>query len=427
MDQVKLQADLAIIGDGIASLALAYLAAQRDIRVAILGKNFKGTTYSATGLIAPRPDYILSDAELVQRTAFECLRWLRLFHPQILKPHRFLIPLVSELPYSLRSFRALLSQYDQITKSRSTGLGNHFLISQSALAKMEPNLRKDNINGAIVFGEWTVDPAVLLKKLGWENSVYTDLVRSFQIEDLGELKINNGLIEEVEATGTDGNRIKVSNDRGPLLVVNATGPWMKDACARLGVPINYQLRVGIQMEVPGQYFQSGIVTFGSDGKYLICLQKKDVLQVGPTNYNFSGHPDNFIPSDKEIGYLKTALCNILENKQLPSYSFFKHGFRVKPTIIDTNRPVIWSHNDAGLANLYSLHPGKMALALLAGDEMLDRAINDGWLARPKMVAGSRIHLDGNRKNFNEIKLLLLKVRSLVKFCLFYLKFLLKAP
>ena len=413
MEYKKLQTDLVIIGDGVAALALAYLAAQREIRTVILGKGLPGTTHSATGLIAPRPDYLISDEELVQRTAFECSRWVKLFYPQILKPQRFLIPIGPELPYSVRTFRSLLKRYDEIAKIRLTGLGNHFIISQTHLEKMEPNFRKNNINGAIAFGEWTVDPAVLLKKLGWETSIYTDFVKRFKINDFKEFKIHGGLIEEVIALDATGNMvIKISNDRGPLVVVNATGPWIKDVCARLGICIDYQLKTGVQLEIPGWYFQSGVVTFGSDGKYLVCLQKKGVLQVGPTNSDLSGHPDSFTPSDKETEYLTTALRNILEDKRLPPHSFLKHGFRVKATAVDTNRPVIWNHSKAGLSNMYSLHPGKISLALLAGDEMLDKVISDGWLAKPRIFMGNPICLDGCQKFRNEIKLLFLKIQSL---------------
>lgn len=427
MNKTNLQADIVIIGDGVASLALAYLAAQRDIRTVILGKNFKGTTYSATGWIAPRPDYLLADEELVRRTAFECSRWLKIFYPQILEGKLNLIPIGPETPHGVGPFHALFTRYDELAKVRSGNFGNHFFVNRAVLEKMEPNLRRKNIEGAIAIREWTVNPAVLMQKLGWETSIYTDLVKRFEVEDFQEFKIRGDLIEEVLAISAANTHVKVSNDRGPLLVVNATGPWIKDVCVRLGVPIDYQLRAGVQMEFPGNFFQNNIVTFGGDGKYVACLQKKDVLQVGPTNYEFSGHPDNFIPSDRETKYLTAALRNILEDKQLPPHSFLKHGFRVKPTAIDTNRPVIWNHGNAGLHNLYSLHPGKMALALLAGDEMLDRAILDGWLTKPRVIIAHRLHLDGNRKLFNEAKLIFLKIISWMKTGFFYLKFIIKTP
>ncbi len=424
MEYEKLQTDIVIIGDGVASLALAYLAAQRDIRTVILGKNFKGTTYSATGWIAPRPDYLLADEELVRRTSYECSRWLKIFHPQILKGMLNLIPIGPETPYGLTAFHALFSRYDELARIRSGDFEKHFFINREVLEKMEPNLRKKNITGALAVREWTVDPAVLMTELEREALFYTGIVRRVEIEDIESVKICNGVIEEVSVLKAT-SCVRVSNDRGPLLVVNATGPWMKDVCARLGVLINYQLRAGVQMEIPGYFFRNNIITFGSDGKYIACLQKKDVLQVGPTNSDFSDHPDDFSPSGEDIGYLRKTLANILEDDRIPKPAAIRWGFRVKPTAIDTNRPIIWNHGNAGLANLYSLHPGKMALALLAGDEMLDRAIADGWLRKYRVFTDKPIYLDGNRKIFNEVKLFLLKMRSLIRLGLFCLKYLCK--
>ena len=427
MEKISFKADLVIIGDGIASLALALLATQRGIRTVILGKKFKGTTYSATGWIAPRPDYLLADEELVKRTAFECSRWVKMFSPQIMEGRLNLIPIGPETPHSIRSFNALFTRYDELAEVRSTNFEKHFFISPTVLEKMEPNLRRKNMEGAIAIHEWTVNPATLMRKLDQEISNYPNLLKRFEIEDFQEFKVGSGsLIKEITAIDNTGKLIKISNDRGPLLIVNATGPWIKDVCARLGIIVDYQLRVGVQVEIPGYFFQNNIITFGNDGKYIACLQKRGLLQVGPTNSNFTDHPDNFFPSEKDTNYLTETLQNLLEDKRIPSYSFLKHGFRVKPTIIDTNRPIIWNHGKDGIHNLYSLHPGKMALALLAGDEMLDRAISDGWLVKNKTLAESPVYLDGNRKVFNEAKLFLLKIRSLLKFGLFYFKFLCKS-
>lgn len=426
MDIIK--ADLVVIGDGVAGLSLAHRASQKpgNIRTIILGKNFKGTTYSATGLIAPRPDYLLLDHELVGRTSFECLVWRRLFYPEILTPQTFLIPLGPEMPHSKEAFEILLQYYDSVTLPRQLfGVGKHFRVSKSELREMEPGLKK-SFTGAIGLKEWTVDPTRLMNKLLSEISQESRQVVKYEIEDLKDFRVKNNLIEEIVAIDSLGNLVRVTSDRGPLTVVNTAGPWMKDVCANLGVSIDYDLRVGMQMEIPGRYFNSGIITFDSKGKYLICLQKDNRLQMGPTNSKFSGHPDNFQPDEKEADNLRSTLATLLADKKLPSYHYLKVGFRVKPTWVDTNRPIIWNHGDAGLANFYSLHPGKMALALLAGEEMLERANNDDRLpVFPKIAAPNQfpkpVHLDGNRKIVNEIRLLFFKGVSLIKFGLFYLR------
>ena len=149
VELMDIKAKLVIIGDGIAGLSLAYIAAQRGIRAAVLGKNLKGTTHSATGLIAPRPDYLLSDSELVRQTSVECLRFAKTFGPEVLKRRQFLIPTYSGFPVNTGNLNVLLSLYDEVARSRFDNFERHDFISSSVLEKMEPNLRKNRFGGVI--------------------------------------------------------------------------------------------------------------------------------------------------------------------------------------------------------------------------------------------------------------------------------------
>ena len=243
-------------------------------------------------------------------------------------------------------------------------------------------------------------------------------------------ELSDGKIQAVSAETSNGDRIKISGNKKPLIVVNAAGPWIQDVVASLGINLNIELRLGVQMAVPGHYFQSGIITFDKNGAYCICLPRDGYVQVGPTNTVFTGQPDSIDMCSEDLNQLLRVFKSLIKlDATVEGHGFLKAGLRVKPRFGNTNRPVIWSHEKDGFANLYTLHPGKMALALLAGDEMLNRAIADGWLIVPVPMLNralspcSKIHLDGNRKIFNEIKLFLLKMRSLLKFCLFYIKFL----
>lgn len=417
-----MNARLVIIGDGIAARALAYEATQREIVTVILGKNLKGTTHSATGLIAPRPDYLISDHDLVRQTSFECLRWSEMFGPEVVRPKQFLIPLDSELPTSTANLDTLLYLYDELARSRSKNFNPHCFVSPAVLEKMEPNLRKGVLlGGAIAFTEWTVDPVVLLNQL--EKEAFLSGVRRFDVQELKSIEVKGGLITEITALLGDGHCVKINNKQGSLVVVNTTGPWIKEMCAKVGIAIDYQLKSGLQIEFPGWYFQSGIITFDKQGEYIVCLQKNGALQVGPTNSNFSGHLSNYQPSIGEISSLVSPFLNLLEEGKIPKISSMKWGFRVKPGFIDTNRPVIWRHSVDGLYNFYSMHPGKMALALRAADEMLAILVSDGWVAQPKWISLVKpIHLDGHRKLKNELKLFWLKFGSLLKLVLFYAKF-----
>lgn len=409
MSQINIQTDIVIIGDGIAALALAYVAGQNGLSSIILGKDMPGATNAATGFLAPRPDYLLQDRELVKRTAYECNRWMQVFYPQIIKPELFLIPIGPELPKSAGKFEALLDFYDRETKSRLSNLpSGYFKIGQTMLEIREPNLRKNHFNGALALWELTVDPSILLKNL-YEITPNTNKIL---INKISGYALENSCIKEIFAEYGNGKIVMLHNTEKPMLIVNATGPWIPDIWKLFNISLPMKLKAGVQAQVPGRYFKSGIITFGPDKKYIVCLQKNNYVQVGPTN------------GMEDIGYLNSVFAGII-NGSAPTAQFLKSGSRVKAFTIDTQRPVIWSHQNYGLNNFYSIHPGKMILALLAADELLAKAKKDGWLTKKIFIPNQKYSLNGKATLKSNLKIRWLVIKSLISLALFYLCFLLK--
>ncbi len=411
MGQIDIQTDVAIIGDGIAALALAYIAGQNGLSSVILGKGIPGATNAATGFLAPRPDYILHDRELVKETAYQCCRWNQTFFPQIIKPKLFLIPLGPELPESADKFEALLDFYDRETKIRLGQLpGNYFKINQTVLERMEPNLKKNHFDGALALWELVVDPSTLLKNL-YEITLNTNKIL---VSNISGYSVKNNRIQEVFAEYGNKNSLRVHNPKGTLLVVNAAGPWIPDIWKFFGISLPMELKIGVQVQVPGWYFQSGIITFGPDRKYVVCLQKNGYVQVGPTN------------GTDDVGYLQSVFANLIEGPASEA-SFLKSGHRLKPFVADTQRPVIWSHKNCGFDNLYSLHPGKMVLALLAADELLAKIEKDGWIHRNIPLSTKTYSLKGGSRRCGYLKIRWLAIKSFISLAIYYLKFKLKSP
>ena len=411
MSQINIQTDIAIIGDGIAGLALAYVAGQNGLNSVILGKDMPGATNSATGFLAPRPDYILHDRELVRKTAYECSRWRQIFQPQIIKPKLFLIPIGPELPQDVNKFEALLDFYDRETRVRLAQLpSGYFKMNQATLEIMEPNLKKNHFDGALALWELVVNPSTLLKSL-YEITLNTNKIL---VSNISGYSVKNNRIQEIFAEYGNKESLRLYNDKKPLLVVNAAGSWIPDIWKFFGISLPMELKIGVQAQVPGWYFQSGIITFGPDKKYVVCLQKNGYVQVGPTN------------GTDDIEYLHSVFAGLIEDP-VPEASFLKSGYRVKPFAIDTQRPVIWSHRNSGFNNLYSIHPGKMVLALLAADELLAKVKKDGWIERNIIKIPDRTYaLKGESRRGSYWKIRWLAVKSFTALAIHYFKFLLKS-
>ena len=411
MGQTNIKADIVIIGDGIAGLSLAYIAARNNLNCIILGKNIPGSTNAATGFLAPRPDYILRDRELVRRTAYECGRWRGIFDPQIVKPDLFLIPIGPELPESVGKFEALLDFYDKETGARLSQLpSGYFRVNRAVLEKMEPNLKRSHFDGALALWEFTVDTGILLQKM--HEAIAGMHVRKLDIKDIIGYETGGNRIKKLLLMDACGHTVCLDNDPGSFLVVNAAGSWIPDVWKFFNISMPMKLNIGVQAKVSGRHFLSGIITFGPDKKYIVCIQKNGYVQVGPTN------------GTEDISYLNSAFANIIEGP-VPEASFLKSGYRVKPFLTDTQRPVIWDHKNHGFDNFYSLHPGKMVLALMAADELLARARKDGWLDPRIFVPDRKYALDGASPFQSNLKICWLAVKSFTAIAIYYIKFLFK--
>lgn len=414
MRQINIQTDLVIIGDGIAALSLAYVAGQNGLSSVVLGKNIPGATNSATGFLAPRPDYILRDRELVQRTAHECNRWRQMFSTQIVKPQLFLIPIGPQLPKSVRKFEALLDFYDRETRARLYQLpSGYFKVNQTALERMEPILRKNYFAGALALWEWTVDPEILLKNMRNKTEIDSASIKKILIKDASGFEVKNNCIQKIVVNDLSDRTISIGNERHPIIVVNATGSWIPDIWKFFGISLPIDLKIGVQAQVPGWYFNSGIITFGSDNKYVVCMQKDGYVQVGPTN------------GTSDIGYLSSTFSDIV-NDPAPVANFLKSGSRVKSFMADTQRPVIWSHRNCGFDNLYSLHPGKMVLALLAADELLSKAKKDDWIERCVRIPDRNYALKGESRRYSDWKIRWLAFKSFTALASYYIYYLFKS-
>ena len=410
----KINADVIIIGAGIAGLSLALRALQHGLNSVVLDDSRRGATYSATGIIAPRLDYMLKDIDLVSISDRQCELYKFMF-PRIVMPQRFLIPINPDQKHIFSHFDSLLRKYDKITPKRETNLPSSSRISQSELERREPKIRRGIFEGAFCLWEFKIDPTELLCEVERLNKKMGSSYTRIRIDRKTlEFKLKNKRIAEIKATTFGGVSLKIEGGTNPLVVVNASGPWIQDVTAPLGINLNIELRLGIQMSVLGYYFQSGIITFDKKGGYCICLPKGNYIQAGPTNTLYTGHPDNSYESRDGFDSLVNNFRSILDpNVPVGECRFLKSGLRVKPNFGDTNRPIIWSHKSSGFENFYTLFPGKMSLGLLAADEMLGVVAKDGW-HNLNIAPDIKCTLDGNEVMRNRLFLKAERIKSLAK-------------
>jgi len=412
----EIETEMVIFGSGIAGLSTAFEAGRRGINSILLDNGIPGTTNAATGILDARPDHLPWDRESVERTSEEITIWTRDFPhlPRVIMPKYFLMPIGPDTPYSIRSFECLLKYYRDIAKKRFRGLPDDYTLhSGYLLEKMEPNLRKNYFEKAFGFWLWTADPKDLMRKIRNEATMFSPHSRRLSIKEILSFELSGNIINSVVIKNHDSETIKIKNSSYPLIIANTSGPFINKVLEPLGVAADIKMNIGVQATVPGCFFHSGILNFASDGKYLIFLQKANHLQIGPTNARCVDNFEIPDPGGVAVEYLQDSLKTILEDNNIGNCRFLKAGIRIKPNyIFDTDRPVVWCHDKEGIDNLYTAHPGKMALGLLTARELFDRLANDGWIKKTQNPCTKPLTLDGNKPVRNQFKLLMIRIISL---------------
>lgn len=293
--------DLAIIGGGINGAAIARAAAAQGLRTALFEASDYGfgTTWRSTKLIHGGLRYLEhGDVGLV----FESLReraWLLATRPYLVRPQRFLLPL---LPWTRRpawQLRMGLATYDLLALYR--GVPRHRRLGQAELHELAPFLPEEARGGFAFFDARVLSP----ERLTWE------LVREAQ--QLGAAAFNHtpvtGIATDGEAvTGievdTGGEQVRIA----ARAVVNAAGPWV-DAVNRLGdlsPPELLGVTRGshIVVELDGDPGHDAIFsTAKRDGRVFFAVPQDGLLLIGTTDERYEGDPGAVQPTPEDIEYL----------------------------------------------------------------------------------------------------------------------------
>ncbi|OGM99704.1 MAG: hypothetical protein A3B91_01540 [Candidatus Yanofskybacteria bacterium RIFCSPHIGHO2_02_FULL_41_29] len=418
----QIKTDLIIIGGGIMGSAVAYQAALLGVKSVILENNNLAGPHYSTNIWAPRADYMPSDIDEVERTTYECCRWLHIL-PECFSPQLFLILINSRTPYKYNDFRSLLRLYDRLTKERLSPFpSKSFGISEAGLRKMEPNLRVGKFDRGLGFYELVSDPKIIAKALKSRTESLVLGNKMLRIRKIAGYERNSdGMISRVIIITESDDVIVLSKSRGIPAVINATGPWINQTASDLGINFPIESHIGVQGAIFEKYcFQSNLLIFAEDGKYLIVRPYKDHVQIGPTNKFYGGTIDEF-KSDKEkmekhLSYLERNFKEIVElnytNKDLVLKSV---GARLKLKLpINSNRPFIFSENNASISNYFAVYPGKLPSALRTADELLKIVAERGLTpySIKHFIGSTKGVLIGERRTKNSVLLWMEKIKSL---------------
>ncbi len=371
--------DVAVIGGGINGAAIARQAAAAGLRVALFeASDFGfGTTWRSTKLIHGGLRYLEhGDVGLV----FESLReraWLLATRPYLVRPQRFLLPM---LPWTRRpawQLRIGLAAYDLLALYRA--VPPHRRLSEARLRELAPYLPPATRGGFSFFDARVLAP----ERLTWE------LIR--EARGLGAAVFNHTRVTAIHAPGGRVERVTVDDGSGEVdiavaAVVNAAGPWV-DAVNRLGdlpppelLGVTRGSHIVVELDEPPGH-EAIFSTAKSDGRVFFAVPQDDLLLIGTTDDRYEGDPSAVRPTREDVDYLLAEGRELLPGLELNrgriryAYAGLRPLQRVQggPEAAISRRHDVIDHGKRGGAlGMYSVVGGKLSTFRPLAADVLER-------------------------------------------------------
>jgi len=297
----KIPYDLLVVGGGINGAAVANLAAQNGLRVALLEKGdfASGTSSKSTKLIHGGLRYLENfDLGLVKESLYERSAQLK-SAPHLVKPLGFIIPVYKNDRRPLWMMKLGVSLYDFLS-------GKHIIYPYKPLSADEvihfvPSIEKKGLMGGVIYWDAQMDDARLVlenvlnaDKLGAHVANYVE-VRSM-IKENGKavgVKVKDLLTEELF-------------DVQAKKIVCAVGPWtnifQKKEMSQ--APEKIRTTKGIHIVYEGRFSKHAVfIQSQKDQRIFFVIPWLGNTLIGTTDSDYFEHPDDVSVKKEDIKYL----------------------------------------------------------------------------------------------------------------------------
>jgi glycerol-3-phosphate dehydrogenase len=303
------EVDVVIIGGGVIGAGIARDAARRGLTVALFERDDfgSGTTAASTRLIHGGLRYLATgDLRLVRVDLRERETLLRIA-PHLVAALPFLLPLARGRAVERWKLRAGMLLYDALSYDKS--LPAHRILDARERSLLEPGLDATRFGGAALYYDAQVFSP---ERLTLENIV--DAVAH------GAIAVNHAEVTApiYAADRLAGVRVKdrlTGEERSvrARLVVNAAGPWLDRATARLAADRPPHLRTTKGVHIACEPFTDHAVALESavDGRLVFAIPWAGFSWLGTTDTDFTGDPATASATRDDVDYLIDSVAPAL--------------------------------------------------------------------------------------------------------------------
>ncbi|HET6251413.1 MAG TPA: glycerol-3-phosphate dehydrogenase/oxidase [Tepidisphaeraceae bacterium] len=366
--------DLLIIGGGIFGAGVARDAALRGLSVALVEQNdfASGTSSQSSKLIHGGFRYLEQyDFALVAESCRE-RRILREIAPHRVKPLPLLLPVYKNDARPLWKLRLGMTLYDLLAMYRNVAA--HRTLSAGDALALEPTLRPDNLQGAILYydcqeddARFCIDNILHAVELGATCANYCEVIGFNQ---------NDGTLTSAVVRDHLGKR---SFEIKARAFVNAAGPWVRKTALAAGHGFKLPRlspTKGVHLLLPQLTQSHGIFFQGSrDSRMMFALPWNDCTLIGTTDTDFRGDPGDVHPNRQDVEYLLAESNALFPGRHLTPGDVVTSFAGVRPLLGSrTNEPSSRSRSheiSRTCENMLSLAGGKYTTYRLIAQRTVD--------------------------------------------------------
>jgi glycerol-3-phosphate dehydrogenase len=366
--------DVVIIGGGVTGSAVAYEAASKGLRVALLEKkDFGWATSAATSKLIHGGLRYLQNMEFgLVRESLRERRILLNIAPNLLYPIPFLVPGYRDARRNKWLLRAGLTLYDMMafdkgwTWDPSKKIPHHTWISRDRLLEMEPDVRKEEMTGGSVYYDCQCIYPERLTLAFVKSAVKCGAVTANYAEVKGFIVSGDQRVEGVEVEDRFTGRILEVRGR---LVVNCGGPWA-DLVLQMADRGNSQHQIkrseGIHIITRKPRTRQAVVMWTPRGRHFFMVPWRGLQLIGTTDKEYVGDPDAYRVTRRRIEELvKDTNDSIGEGDlRIEDVVFAYGGLRplvdeqTEGTYESSRKYEIYDNADTGIHGLVTVEGGK---------------------------------------------------------------------
>lgn len=308
--------DLLVVGGGITGAGVARDASLRGLSVALIDKGdfASGTSSRSSRLIHGGVRYLEhGHLHLVFEASAERRRLMRIA-PHLVRPLAFTWPVYRGQRMARWKLRAGLTLYDALSLFRN--YRRHHSLSAERVLGAEPNLRKSQLGGGVLYFDAATDDAQLT------------LANVVDARACGAVVANHVALTGA-APSSDGMRVSRAEDAltgqrfeiRARVVVNATGPWSDSVESTQGGAVRSAVQGSKGAHIAVARNRIGnrdaiVMLHPRDGRVMFALPAGEHAIIGTTDTFTNVSPDEVRASEADVAYLLEAANDYFPDARL---------------------------------------------------------------------------------------------------------------